>query len=54
MITKEHVCIPWLWPACAISMAQSEPLSIGEHLIEDQLQLSANILKFAKEAQKAW
>lgn len=53
MIKKEHVCIPWLWPICAITMAQSDPFcAMGEHLIQNQMKLSTKILKFAEEAHK--
>lgn len=53
MIKKEHVCIPWLWPVCAITMAQSDPFcAMGEHLIQNQAQLSSRILKFAEVAHK--
>ena len=53
MIKKEHVCIPWLWPVCAITMAQSDPLcAMGKHLLQNQAQLSGRILKFAEEAHK--
>lgn len=37
----EHVCLPWLWPVCAF-----------EHIIQDELTFSSDILKFTEEAHK--
>jgi poly(3-hydroxybutyrate) depolymerase len=38
---REHICLPWLWPICAL-----------EHMAQDELRLSSDVLKFAVEAHK--
>ena len=49
----EHLCLPWLWPICALQMAQSDPLcEMGEHFIQNEMHFTSDFLKFAEEAHK--
>ena len=49
----EHICLPWLWPVCAMQMAQSDPsCTMGKHLIHNGILDPLNFFKFTEEVHK--